>query len=337
MTMLNKFLSIESLLLTAALGLGLGACDPKMIGSETKGDVVCTDGEKMLAEDGCNDCTCVDGAWACTEKACGEPEPGMCVDGEVKPSGDGCNDCTCYNDAWACTKKACEEPQCQPGEVKQDACNSCECVEGGWACTEMGCVNVCGDGVVGGDETCDDGNQINDDGCPNDCGVDGETDTGQTETDTGDTDTDTGGTGVCGDGLVEGAEACDDGNQVDDDGCPNDCGIGGGACLPDDPLEINSAAIVGDTLEVEVSYGGGCEDHVIEMCWDGSFAESLPVQTWVALSHDGNDDLCDAWLTMMRSIDLTGMRTAYQEGYQTQNGTIIIHLDGWPSALDYTF
>ena len=336
MTMLNQLFSLPSLLLTAVVGLTLGACEPKMIGDETQGDGVCKDGEMMLAEDGCNDCTCVDGAWACTEKACDDSGlPAMCVDGEVKPSDDGCNDCTCFDNMWACTKKACEPDACQPGETKMEDCNSCECVEGGWSCTEIACGEaVCGDGVVGGAEVCDDGNQVDNDGCPNDCGVaDAET----SGTDTGDTDTDTGGTAVCGDGIVDGGETCDDGNQVDDDGCPNDCGLGGGACLPNDPLEIGSAAIEGDTLKVEVTYGGGCEMHVIDMCWDGNFAESFPVQAWIALSHDSNDDSCEALITEMRSIDLGAMKTAYQEGYQTQNGTIIIHLGGWPSTLDYTF
>ena len=46
---------------------------------------------------------------------------------------------------------------------------------------------------------------------------------------------------VCGDGVVEGAEACDDGNQDDGDGCAADCSAveagwscppGGGACAP---------------------------------------------------------------------------------------------------------
>ena len=336
MTMLNQLFSLPSLLLTAVVGLTLGACEPKMIGDETQGDGVCKDGEMMPAEDGCNDCTCVDGGWACTEKACDDSGlPAMCVDGEVKPSDDGCNDCTCFDNAWTCTKKACEPDACQPGETKMEDCNSCECVEGGWSCTEIACGEaVCGDGVVGGAEVCDDGNQVDNDGCPNDCGV-ADAETGGT--DTGDTDTDTGGTAVCGDGIVDGGETCDDGNQVDDDGCPNDCGLGGGACLPNDPLEIGSAAIEGDTLKVEVTYGGGCEMHVIDMCWDGNFAESFPVQAWIALSHDSNDDSCEALITEMRSIDLGAMKTAYQEGYQTQNGTIIIHLGGWPSTLDYTF
>jgi cysteine-rich repeat protein len=56
--------------------------------------------------------------------------------------------------------------------------------------------------------------------------------TGATD-DGGDTTSVTGATtsdpGVCGDGKVDAGEACDDGNNVDGDGCTNDCQPGGGA------------------------------------------------------------------------------------------------------------
>jgi len=58
---------------------------------------------------------------------------------------------------------------------------------------------VCGDGVVEGDEACDDGNQDNTDGCLNGCVL-----------------------ASCGDGFVQvGVEACEDGNAIDTDGCVN--------------------------------------------------------------------------------------------------------------------
>ncbi len=52
---------------------------------------------------------------------------------------------------------------------------------------------LCGDGVVEGDEVCDDGNDVDTDMCTNACEE-----------------------AACGDGLVyEGVEACDDGNDID--------------------------------------------------------------------------------------------------------------------------
>lgn len=60
---------------------------------------------------------------------------------------------------------------------------------------------VCGDGVVEGDEACDDANSDETDACLSDCTV-----------------------ASCGDGFVQvGEEVCDDGNDVVGDGCEDDC------------------------------------------------------------------------------------------------------------------
>lgn len=59
----------------------------------------------------------------------------------------------------------------------------------------------CGDGIVEGDETCDDGNDVDTDACTNDCQI-----------------------AECGDGVVwQDVELCDDGNDVETDGCRNNC------------------------------------------------------------------------------------------------------------------
>jgi cysteine-rich repeat protein len=61
--------------------------------------------------------------------------------------------------------------------------------------------NQCGDGVIAGDEQCDDGNDRDGDGCPADCKE----------------------LSVCRDGKVDPGEECDDGNRVNDDACSNSC------------------------------------------------------------------------------------------------------------------
>jgi hypothetical protein len=253
----------------------------------------------------------------------------MCKDGETMLAEDGCNECVCNNGDWTCTEKACEEPQtCEEGASKPagDGCNTCTCFEGSWGCTLLDCApDACQPGETKKEDcnTCEcyQGSwSCTDKGC-------GETST--TGTDTGETSTtgtDTGETSTTG---------TDTGT---DTGMDTGTDTGNGeSCLPNDPYQIDGATIVGDTLKVSLIFGGGCEAHAFDLCWDGIFAESFPVQTWIALSHEDNDDLCDALLMEVRDIDLTGLKTAYQEGYQTQNGTITIHLDGWAQALDYTF
>lgn len=89
----------------------------------------------------------------------------------------------------------------------------------GWCLEGQSCIHVtpaeaictsattagCGDGVVDVEagEICDDGNNINGDGCSADCRSQE----------------------VCGNGIVDRAvgEQCDDGNTMDGDGCEHDC------------------------------------------------------------------------------------------------------------------
>jgi cysteine-rich repeat protein len=111
---------------------------------------------------------------------------------------------------------------------------------------------VCGNSIVEGSETCDDGNSTNGDGCDNDCtySCTMTSDCDDSEPCNGDETCNTtthvctnpadlsdgtscGGTNVCrggscvapscGNTIVEGSEDCDDGNSTNGDGCDNDC------------------------------------------------------------------------------------------------------------------
>jgi cysteine-rich repeat protein len=181
----------------------------------------------------------------------------------------------------------------------------------------------CGDGVSGATEACDDGNQIDGDGCRNDCSLprcgDGVVQAGAEACDDGNqVDTDacrnTCVAASCGDGVVQAGEACDDGNQVDTDGCRNmclaaTCGDGvvqAGVEACDDGNQIDSdacrtsclVAICGDGVvqaDVEACDDGnqddtdGCRNTcTVASCGDGV------VQAGVEACDDGNTDDTDA-------------------------------------------
>lgn len=75
--------------------------------------------------------------------------------------------------------------------------------------------SICGDSVIGGGETCDDGNTNPGDGCDGACMIEpGYVCSGQPSVCT-----------ECGNGLIEGSEECDDGNTSSSDGCSNACVI----------------------------------------------------------------------------------------------------------------
>jgi cysteine-rich repeat protein len=114
---------------------------------------------------------------------------------------------------------------CRPGPCGQPA-----------ACT------FCGDGIVNDGELCDDGNNIDTDGCPNnctsvDCGdgiINGSCETCDTNAFPAGAPSShgpchpgpcgqPGACTFCGDGIVNNGETCDDGNANDNDSCRNNC------------------------------------------------------------------------------------------------------------------
>ncbi|CAD8083265.1 unnamed protein product [Paramecium sonneborni] len=90
------------------------------------------------------------------------------------------------------------------------------------------CIPICGDLQINGDEECDDGNQIINDGClncrfqcPKQCNTCDQTTVFPCSD-------------ICGDGIITGFEECDDGNNIQFDGCYEcklDCQIQCTKCL----------------------------------------------------------------------------------------------------------
>lgn len=106
----------------------------------------------------------------------------------------------------------------------------------------------------------------------------------------------------------------------------------------DDEYVLNGAAIVGDALTLNVSYGGGCATHRFTLVASEAFMESFPVQLAVLLAHDANGDACEAWLTEAYRFDLRVIRDRYREAYGRGPGEVVLLLDDAPSGpLVYAF
>ena len=92
---------------------------------------------------------------------------------------------------------------------------------------------VCGDGTQEGNETCDDNNTSDGDGCDSQCRNE-----------------------VCGNGYIQTGENCDDWNTNDDDGCSSSCTIEiGWSCSgePSSCWEVGHAPLVCPSIDVSVS------------------------------------------------------------------------------------
>lgn len=127
---------------------------------------------------------------------------------------------------------------------------------------------ACGDGIAGEDELCDDGNEVDGDGCDSNC----------TFT-------------QCGNGVVTGLEKCDDGNAIDGDACTNFCQLGvcgDGILRPEEQCDDDNL-MDGDGCDSNCTMTG-CGNGVVtegEQCDDGNLA---------------NGDFCDAMCNLAGAV-----------------------------------
>ena len=313
--------------------LGLSACDDDSVSHDNNQSTFCGNGQLEEAEscddgntnsdDGCDADCVVEAGWecsnpgeSCTKKeennrsVCGDgkrADDEACDDGN-KESGDGCSSGCVVEDGWTCSEagKPCEkkldedkdvcgdgvitgEEACDDGNTADDdGCSSACAVEDGWKCEEAGqpCTKdddpqdaVCGNGIIGGEEQCDDGNIADEDGCSSACAIED----GWKCEEAGQpcTKDDAPQDAECGDGIISGEEQCDDGNTEDEDGCSSSCTVedgwkceeAGQPCTKDDaPQDV----VCGDGI-----IGGE------EQCDDGNTAD-----------EDGCSSVCaveDGW------------------------------------------
>ncbi len=104
-----------------------------------------------------------------------------------------------------------------------------------------------------------------------------------------------------------------------------------------DDFALNSAMIVEDTLQISVSYSGGCKAHKFTLIVSDQFLESFPVQLSVSVVHNAMGDTCEAYPTENYNFDLTPIKTMYQNAYRQDTGTIVLNLKDSPQELRYTF
>ena len=156
------------------------------------------------------------------------------------------------------------------------------------SCTVACRLAICGDGILQPPEQCDDGNDLDSDLCSNTCAPatcgDGLLQTGEACDDGNKIDTDTCTAtcelAVCGDGFVQPGEACDDGNNTDDDDCTDTCAL---ASCGDGALQPGEACDDGNKIDTDACLST-C---LIAACGDGV------VQAGVEHCDDGNQSNSD--------------------------------------------
>ncbi len=167
-----------------------------------------------------------------------------------------------------------QPPVCGDGLVEGDeSCDDGNLLDGD-GCSALCAIElapVCGDGLVEGSESCDDGNLLDGDGCSALCAIELAP--------------------VCGDGLVEGSESCDDGNLLDGDGCSALCAIELAPVCGDGLVEGSESCDDGNLLD-----GDGCSAlcaiELAPVCGDGLVEGSESCDDGNLLDGDGCSSLC---------------------------------------------
>ena len=99
-----------------------------------------------------------------------------------------------------------------------------------------------------------------------------------------------------------------------------------------DVIKIEDAKIVGNKLEIKVSYGGGCENHSFELIGSPNISKSLPPIRSIQLIHRANKDACKALIIKELKFDISAFT------YKKESGdAIYLQLDGWDAKLLYTY
>lgn len=166
------------------------------------------------------------GADGCSESC--KTEPGYTCNGRVCAA-----DATCGNGALN-SGEQCDDGNLSPGDCCSATCrleSNCKCATPPAGSTHPGqiCSStiICGDGLVTGDERCDDGNVGPGDGCSNDCrtiepGFSCPTAGGSCSV----------AVTLCPNATIDPGEGCDDGNAASSDGCSGTCRIESGYVCP---------------------------------------------------------------------------------------------------------
>lgn len=196
---------------------GAGSCDENHADPTT----ACGDaGTDCILPDSCDGSgACADSGFSPAGTSCGDTSDTACTNPDSCDDSGNCEDnhesdgTTCRESgnscdaAEVCAGGACPADENLPDETACDDANPLtngeSCEVGICSCSPGECEFNCGDGIQDTTEECDDGGNIDGDGCSATCSLEA----------------------GCGNGATDSGETCDDGGNIDGDGCSSRCQI----------------------------------------------------------------------------------------------------------------
>lgn len=105
-----------------------------------------------------------------------------------------------------------------------------------------------------------------------------------------------------------------------------------GSLTTGDRYTINAVRVDGNMMYVDLSYSGGCKEHVFAAYGSAAIAKSLPPIRQIKINHNGNQDHCRAMINQTVKIDLRNFTYKKEEGSQ-----IYLNLEGYKERITYTY
>ena len=87
-------------------------------------------------------------------------------------------------------------------------------------------------------------------------------------------------------------------------------------------VDIQSAEIKGTSIQLVVSYSGGCAEHSFRLIGSPMLTKSLPPQRAVKLIHTNNGDQCKKMITDTLMFDVTPLANS-----ASKDKTVVLNLD----------
>lgn len=99
-----------------------------------------------------------------------------------------------------------------------------------------------------------------------------------------------------------------------------------------DRYSVNAVRVEGNMMYVDLSYSGGCKEHVFNVYGSNAIAKSLPPIRAIKINHNANEDHCRAMINQTISVDLRNFAYKKEEGSQ-----IYLTLEGFKDRITYTY
>lgn len=99
-----------------------------------------------------------------------------------------------------------------------------------------------------------------------------------------------------------------------------------------DPISISDVRVIGNKMLIDISYGGGCEEHQFQLIGSPMISKSLPPIRAIQLVHIANADKCK--MNVLKTLEVDLKELAYK---QEAGSKIYLTLGGWSQQIEYTF